>query len=225
MSGAGRGLFIVFEGIDGAGTTTQCRLLADRLRSEAPDRPVHETAEPSGGPIGTQIRHVLKERVVATTALGLRQPFDRKALALLFAADRLDHVACEIEPLVEAGWVVMSDRYVLSSLTYQGMDAPPVWVAAINRFAPAPDLMIFLEVSPEDAWKRIRAARPGREIFETPETLATVAGAYRDMLPECRTARLKIVDGGQPIDVVAARIWSAVRPLLRKKEKKAQDHV
>jgi dTMP kinase len=214
MSERPRGLFVVFEGIDGAGTTTQCRLLSERLRADRRRRQVAVTAEPSTGPAGTLIRHVLRERVVASTPLGERKPFDRRALALLFAADRLDHVSCEVTPLVEDGWVVISDRYVLSSLAYQRLDAPVDWVATINRFAPAPDILFFLDVDPEVAWKRIRDSRPGRDIFETPETLADVARAYRDAIPLCCSSRLKMIDGGLPPEDVAAQVWAALKPLL-----------
>jgi dTMP kinase len=89
-----RGRFVVIEGLDGAGTTTQARLLGERLRAEG--RAVHVTAEPSGGPVGALIRQVLQHRVNGGAGGG----FDAAGLALLFAADRLDHLAAEVEP----GW-------------------------------------------------------------------------------------------------------------------------
>ncbi|MBM4395751.1 MAG: dTMP kinase [Deltaproteobacteria bacterium] len=209
-----RGPFIVFEGIDGAGTTTQCRLLSDRLRRERPDRRVAVTAEPSGGPVGAMIRHVLRERVVGTTALGERASFDRRALALLFAADRLDHVACEIEPLVAAGWVVVSDRYVLSSVAYQGMDAPRAWVETLNSFAPPPDMLVFLDTPVDVAWERIRSSRAGRDVFEAPDTLRRVAAAYRDALPATRAARVVTIPGDLSVDEIAEAVWREVSPLV-----------
>ena len=208
------GLFVVFEGIDGAGTTTQCRLLADRLRADRPGARVHVTAEPSGGPAGTLVRHVLRERVVGTTALGVARPFDRRALALLFAADRLDHVATEVQPLVDAGWVVVSDRYLLSSLAYQGMDAPVEWVATANGFAPPPDVMFFLDVPAPVGWARIRDSRPGRDIFEAPDTLDRVAAAYHAALPVCPVTRLEVIDGTLPPEEVAARVWSVTSAMV-----------
>jgi len=214
MKGQGRGLFIVFEGLDGAGTTTQSHLLAERVREADPDRPVLVTSEPTSGPIGSLIRQVLRERVAAVTAFGVREPFDRKALALLFAADRLDHGSCEIGPLLDAGYVVISDRYLLSSLAYQGMDAPIEWVAGINRFARPPDLLVFLDVPAKVAWERIRASRPGHELFETPETLARVAEAYQRALETCPPESLKILSGDIPREDVADRVWEAVEPLL-----------
>jgi dTMP kinase len=211
-----RGLFIVFEGIDGAGTTTQARLLEERIRREQPGRPVLVTAEPSTGPIGVQVRQILKERVQAVTATGHRQAFDRRSLALLFAADRIDHVKCEIEPLVADGWIVISDRYVLSSLAYQGMDAPPEWVAQINRWAPAPDLQLFVDVPAVRAWERIRSTRPGREIFETPDTLTRVSEAYVAALPLCFPDRTLTLPGDRPIPEVAALVWDAVSALQKR---------
>jgi dTMP kinase len=212
MSAPGR--FIVLEGIDGAGTTTQARRLEARIRETFPDRGVQVTAEPSGGPVGSLIRQVLRERVVGATPGGDRVPFDRRALALLFAADRLDHVGCEIRPLVDSGWVVISDRYLLSSLAYQGMDAPVDWVAEANRWAPAPDLLLFLDVRPDVGWRRVAASRAGREIFETPDTLRRVAEAYGRALPSCPAGRTVVVPGEVPVDEVAERIWAEVLPLL-----------
>ena len=209
-----RGWFVVFEGLDGAGTSTQVRLLADRLRRERPDLQVAVTAEPSSGPAGALIRQVLKGRTTAVTALGQPQAFDRRALALLFAADRLDHVSCEVEPLVQAGWLVVSDRYVWSSLAYQSLDAPMEWVAHINRFAPAPDLLIVLDVAPDVGLSRVDASRPGREIFEREETLDHVAGAYREALKVLPAARACVLAGDRPVEAVAEDGWAAVRDLL-----------
>jgi dTMP kinase len=118
---------VVLEGLDGAGTTTQGRLLADALRADG--RTVHLTAEPSGGPIGVLVRQVLKRRIVGRDGA----PFDPAALALLFAADRLDHAAVEIAPKLAAGVDVVSDRFTLSSLAYQGLDLGDMdWVEAVN---------------------------------------------------------------------------------------------
>jgi dTMP kinase len=208
------GRFVVFEGLDGAGTSTQVRLLADRLRRDRPDRNVHVTAEPSPGPVGALIRQVLKGRTTAVTALGQPRPFDPRALALLFAADRLDHVACEIAPLVEAGWLVISDRYVWSSLAYQSLDAPLAWVAEANRFAPPPDLLVVLEVPAQVGLSRVDASRPGREIFEQADTLEKVAVAYRDALAAWPARRSLVLDGSQPVEDIASRIFTALADLL-----------
>lgn len=205
-----KGLFIVFEGIDGAGTTTQTRLLAKRL--EALGRRVLTTAEPSNGPVGSLVRQVLKGRIVG--APSSTSPFDRRALALLFAADRIDHVACEIAPSIENGFDVISDRYVLSSLAYQGIDAPREWVATINRFAPIPDITFFLKLSPQIAWERIRRSRPDRDIFEALEILDRVEASYEEALFAYEAARVEVIDGSLPVDQVSELVWKGVSSLL-----------
>ena len=210
----GRGLFIVLEGIDGAGTTTQCRLLADRLRTARPDREVTITAEPTTRPVGRLIRDVLGGRLVGRdTPQGL-EPFDRRALALLFAADRLDHMAWEVAPGLVAGRVLLSDRYVLSSLAYQGVDAPRDWGAGINSFASRPDITFYLDVSPEVALERIRASRQDRDIFETSDFLERVSSAYQDALALYGSEGVHVLDGTLSSDEVFRRIWAVVEPLV-----------
>lgn len=208
-----RGLLIVLEGIDGAGTTTQAAALRERLAGRT--EWVVVTAEPSAGPAGMLIRNILRGRVTgASDPAGRASAFDRRALALLFAADRLDHVACEVRPVLERGGVVISDRYLLSSLAYQGLDAPRDWVAEINRFAPAPDLTVFLDVPPHVALSRIGGARAGRDLFETTEVLERVAAAYREVLTREGLGRVVVIDGSLPREEVGDRVFSAVEPLL-----------
>ncbi|HEY6105773.1 MAG TPA: dTMP kinase, partial [Anaeromyxobacteraceae bacterium] len=169
-----RGRFLVLEGLDGAGTTTQAALLAAWLRGRG--REVHLTAEPSRGPVGALIRQILSGRIGG----GPAGRVDPAALALLFAADRLDHVACEVEPRLAAGCDVVSDRYTLSSLAYQSAATGlGRWVEAANARAPAPDLTVFLAVRPAVALRRRFAASAERELFEVPEFQRRVALAYR----------------------------------------------
>src|ERR1017187_1840709 len=110
-----KGRFVVLEGIDGAGTTTHVARLAERLRASRV--PVRATREPSDGPIGTLVRQVLTGRIVVP---GGRAPA-WATMALLFAADRMDHVETEIEPFVASGGTMISDRYDASSLAYQSV--------------------------------------------------------------------------------------------------------
>ena len=110
------GHFIVIEGIDGSGTTTQCSILADRLTEKG--LPVHTTREPSDGPIGVLIRQVLTGRVVVSGRQGAR-PFNWATMATLFAADRLDHLEAEVIPNLTDGVTVICDRYDHSSVAYQ----------------------------------------------------------------------------------------------------------
>src|ERR1700679_2678510 len=135
-----KGRFVVLEGIDGAGTTTHVARLAARLRTMGVA--VRATREPSDGPVGTLVRQVLTGRLVVP---GGRAP-GWATMALLFAADRMDHVESEIEPFLARGGTIISDRYDASSLAYQsvmsgsGGNAAIEWIRSINRYAMRPDL-------------------------------------------------------------------------------------
>ncbi len=208
---AGRGRFIVVEGLDGAGTTTQARILGGRLRDSG--RKVHVTAEPSGGPVGALVRQVLTRRIAGANGSA---GFDPVALALLFAADRRDHVAVEIDPKLGEGVDVVCDRYTLSSLAYQGAQLGDVaWIAAVNREAVAPDLVVFLRCRPEVALRRRRAASLDREIFEVDAFQRRVAHAYDGAIARLRRSgdRIVEVDGEMPVADVSAAVWTAVARL------------
>lgn len=201
---AERGRFIVLEGIDGSGTTTQAERLVARL--EARGRRTHFTCEPSTGPVGTLLRQVLTGAV-----LGPGGPLVDPAVALLFAADRLDHLAGEIEPRLAEGIDVVSDRYVISSLAYQGITCPPEWVATLNARARAADLTLFVEVSPEIAAER-RAARGGEaERFDELSTQRQIAEAYARVVETAEgLGPVERIDGGAAPDAVTEAIWTAV---------------
>ncbi len=201
------GRFVVLEGLDGAGTTTQARLLGDALR--AAGRRVHVTAEPSSGPAGALVRQILTRRVAGADGQG----FDPASLALLFAADRLDHVAAEIAPRLAAGADVVSDRFTLSSLAYQGLttgDMP--WVDGINSRAAVPDLTVFLRVPAAVAFRRRQAVTADREIFEVSAFQHRVAESYDRAMAYLRAAGQRIVevDGEAPIGEVAAAVLAEV---------------
>lgn len=207
-----RGRFVVLEGLDGAGTTTQARLLADALRADG--RTVHVTAEPSGGPVGALVRQVLNRRIAGKDGA----PFDAAALALLFAADRLDHAAVEIAPKLAAGIDVVSDRFTLSSLAYQGLATGDLaWVEAVNGRAPAPDVTIFLRVRAEVGLRRRHAASLDREIFEVAAFQRRVAASYETAVERLVAAGQAVVvlDGERPVDDVARAVMEEVRRLER----------
>lgn len=207
----GRGRFVVIEGIDGAGTTTQARRLGERLRERG--RRVHVTAEPSGGPVGALLRQVLSGRLRGRAPSG---PFDADSLALLFAADRLDHARTEVLPALEAGIDVVSDRYTLSSLAYQSLTTgDAAWVRAINARAPAPDLTVLLRVAPAVAFSRRRDASHDREIYERAEFQRRVAASYERAALVLRRAgeRVEIVDGRGTPDQVSDAIDALVASL------------
>lgn len=169
-----RGRFVVLEGIDGAGTTTQTRELA--LALERSGITTHATCEPSRGPVGAYLRSLL-------AGPPDRPRLDWAALALLFAADRLDHVAREIEPALARGVCVISDRYDLSSLIYQSATAPAAeqvlpWIRAINLRARRPDLTLVLDIAPDVAAQRRQARGGEAELFEDLELQRRLAALY-----------------------------------------------
>ena len=206
-----RGRLLVLEGLDGAGTTTQAARLCERLRRDG--RRVHVTAEPSGGPVGALVRQILRGRIGGAAGSG---GFDPRALALLFAADRLDHGQVEIAPKLEAGVDVVCDRFTLSSLAYQGAQLGEMeWVGELNRAALVPDATLFLRVRPEVALRRRQAASIEREIFEVDAFQRKVARSYDAAIRRVRRAGERVVelDGEAPVEAVAAAVWDAVRAL------------
>jgi dTMP kinase len=197
-----RGRLIVFEGLDGAGRSTQIELLAGSLRARGIDAAV--TREPTDGPVGSLVRRVLRKEL----------PLDPAALALLFAADRVDHLegGDGVKAAVEAGRWLLSDRYVLSSVAYQAAEGlDPAWVIALNRRAITPDLTVFIAADPEIAMQRIEGRGARLERFETLERLREVEAHFRAHLgDEALTGAIIEVDGNASIEAVAKAIEDAV---------------
>lgn len=142
------------------------------------------------------------------------EPPDPAALALLFAADRLDHLRREIEPALEAGLIVISDRYVLSSLAYQSLANPLSWVEEINRFAPAPDLTVLVHVEAEVAAAR-RARRGGaEEIFDALQTQRALVARYAELAARRADQRVVVLDGTPDLETVGADLEKLVLEAL-----------
>jgi dTMP kinase len=201
------GRLVVLEGIDGAGTTTHVARLAERLRHERV--PVRATREPSDGPVGTLVRQVLTGRVVAP---GGRAP-GWATMALLFAADRMDHVESEIEPFLAEGGVVLSDRYDASSLAYQSVSSGAQakdaleWIRSLNRYVRRPDLTIVLDVSPETAAERRLFRAEAAQLYDQNEVQRALSVFYRDLAKHLPNDRIDVIDASGPIDEVHERIW------------------
>ena len=204
-----KGRFIVLEGIDGAGTTTQTARLAARLRKDGTT--VRTTREPSDGPIGSVIRQILAGRVVGA---GGRAP-GWATMALLFAGDRMDHVESEIEPFVASGGVVISDRYDASSLAYQsvssgrGGESTVEWIRSLNRNARRPDLTVVLDVTPEVAATRREERGDAAQLYEQNELQRALCVFYRDLQRHVPNDRVVVVDGTGAIDAVASTVHTA----------------
>lgn len=200
-----RGLFIVLEGIDGAGTTTQAHQLIEQLQQRG--REAHFTCEPSEGVIGTLTRSALRGEPLGRGG-ALLPP---ESLALLFAADRADHWHNEIEPLLRAGVDVICDRYLYSSLAYQGMELDERWVRSLNQRFPAPDLLLFVEVSPEVAASRRDQRQLEPDRYEVDELQRVIASRYARL---CREAEAVIVDGDQGLNEVSVACERALEHAL-----------
>ena len=203
-------MLIAFEGGEGTGKSTQAGLLADRLRSQA-GRDVVLTFQPGATGIGIAIREVLLDP--ATTGL------DARAEALLMAADRAQHVAEVVRPALDAGAVVVTDRYTHSSVAYQGIgrelgvDA----VAAVSAFATdglVPDVVVLLVVPPAVREARL-AARGGRDRLEAAGEAfhAAVEAGFLD-LAGADPERWVVVDGDADVDAVSTRVWGALEARL-----------
>lgn len=206
------GVFVVVEGIDGSGSTTHTKLLGKALRQRG--LKVVETCEPSPGPIGALIRQVLSRRLFVPDATGPRA-FAWSTMALLFAADRMDHLDSTIVPALREGAVVLSDRYDLSSLAYQSVTAPSgekvvPWIRELNAAALRPDITVVIDVSVEVAEERRRSRGGLEEMFESRELQARLCAVYREaetLVPDDRVAH---VNGVGAVSDVAAEILNAV---------------
>ncbi len=197
--------FVVLEGLDGAGTTTQRERLADRLR--AAGRAVLTTHEPTDGPVGRLIRATLRREPGAV---------DPGCLPWMFAADRADHLARTVDPALAAGAVVITDRYLHSSLAYQSLDLPLEDVFALNRHFRVPDLTVMVDVPVEECLRRIDARGAARELFEEQDRLERIAAAYEAVIARltARGDRIARISGVGPIEAVEDRIWALVGPVV-----------
>lgn len=192
--------FIVLEGIDGAGTTTQLELLRTECRTHGV--PCVTTSEPTDGLIGTLIRHYLSGA----------EPVQPQTLALLFAADRREHLyrpGNGIVRLTECGSYVISDRYLFSSLAYQSIECGFEYVFDLNRAFPLPEHLVYIDVPVELGQKRLER-RVSREITETEEIQRNVQSLYRKTIELFSASAMKIhvIDGSLSVREIASEIWS-----------------
>lgn len=202
-----KGPFIVFEGLDGAGTTTQLGLLQGWIERTYRKR-VYTTREPSGGPAGMLLQLAIRRRVT----------LDPQTLALLFAADRVDHLKSEVIDRLETGTPVLCDRYYLSSYAYQLRDMPDrlEWLETINAGAITPALTLLIDAPAEVCMERIRASRWTTELFENVDRLRAVRENYLTIARErlSQRERIEIVDGARTPEAVHADVCRLVGPLF-----------
>ena len=194
---AEKGVFICIEGLDGCGKTTQAKLLAKKLAQSY--NSVY-TSEPSRGNIGTFIRKrcLYGEKRLSTIVE-----------ALLFAADRFEHVENEIRPALREGRLVISDRYVYSSLAYQGASGLSLeWIRTVNEHALKPDLAVFIDVKLETVMNRLKSKR---SVMENIETLEKARDIYLKFVTKGELIR---IDGNRAKDEVAETLSKVVLKLL-----------
>ena len=195
-----KGMLICIEGIDASGKTTQAKLLVKNLNERGYEAVY--TSEPTKGFFGQILRQKIlygNERVPAVVE------------ALFFALDRLEHVEKEIKPALEKEKIVVSDRYLYSSIAYQGAAGlDPAWIEEINRWAIKPDLAIYLDVPAEVVIKRLKRKR---SVMETLENQRRVRNVYLRLVKE---GMLLLVDGNRPIEEIEREILEIVMKRLRK---------
>ncbi len=191
-----KGAFIVLDGLDGCGKTLQSKALRDELKARGFD--VAYTAEPSNNTVGKFIQSIL-----------LTEKIPAEVEALLFAADRHEHLKKEILPNLEAGKVVICDRYLYSSLAYQGAQGVDVnWIRTINSFVVKPDIAFYLDVPPDVGLNRIKRKRT---VLERIDLQVKVREKYLELV---RVGELVLVDSNRSVEAVKTELTnSAIRRL------------
>jgi dTMP kinase len=199
------GRFVVFEGLDGSGKTTQMARIQKRLTCMGIDAVA--TCEPTDGPVGVLIRQMLAGRIVT----------DPRTLAALFAADRTDHLVTPdtgVTALMEKGRTVLCDRYYFSSYAYHAKDMDLEWVItlnAVNAQILTPDLTLFIDVAPNTCLERIRAGRTHLDLFEKIDILTRVRDNYFAAFERLKDQEtVKVVDGNASEDEVEQAIWHQI---------------
>jgi len=193
-----KGAFICIEGLDGCGKTTQAKLLAKKLGKS--HNAVY-TAEPSRGKIGTYIRN---------SYLYGEKRLSSVIEALLFAADRIEHIETEVLPTLKQGKLVISDRYVYSSLAYQGAAGLSLeWIEKVNEHALQPDFAVFIDVDPKTVMSRLR---PKKSVMENLETQQKVRKIYLKFVEKGSLTR---INGDKSKNEVAKEVYAVVMKFLK----------
>ncbi len=206
MSDVKRGKFIVFEGIDGAGKTTQINLLANYLRQQG--RAVYCTAEPTESVSGGLLRDALSGATRRTIC----------EMAAMFVFDRINHNVNPvngIQKMLAEGFDVICDRYYYSSLAYQGSGTDPEWVGNMNLNCPEimrPDVCIFLDLTPEQSMARINRNRATQEIYENEEKLTQVRNQFYRVFEDLKDRdNIQVVNAYRPVEEIHQDIVALVK--------------
>lgn len=196
------GLFIVLEGIDGAGTSTQTQLITKQLRLMG--YKVFDTHEPTEGKIGKMIREIIRSD-------GKSKP-SWMTMTLLFSADRLEHVDNEIVPNIIEGTHVVCDRYYYSTLAYQHLSnqLPNVswieWIKTVGQFSTVPDLTFILDIDAEAAAERMQKRRKPKDVYENLPFQKKLSKFYANIEKHFPSEKIIHIDGSQEVEYVTAKI-------------------
>ncbi len=202
-------MFIAFEGIDGSGKSTQAKLLAAHLN--AAGFKVYLTFEPTDSEMGKLIRKIFSGERSA----------DEHVIAALFAADRLDHILNStngIKKKLEEGFIVITDRYYLSSYAYHSVHVDMDWVIQLNSVSAQqlkPDFCFFIDVDVETSMQRIAASRTSTELYETSDNLRKVRENYFKAIEKLQNdENIIIVDGKQEEKFINAKLVAIINSKL-----------
>jgi dTMP kinase len=195
-----KSFFVAFEGLDGSGNSTQAMLLETYLRKVG--KKAILTKEPTAGIMGGIIKSSLSGEL----------KLSGEAIQLLFSADRAQHIKAQIMPALKKGFIVITDRYLFSSLAYgvaSGLDAK--WLLEVNKKFPMPNLTFFIDVSPKTSIKRISSGRPQFELFEREKSLEKVRKEYKKL---AKKYKFKIINGEDSIDAVHKKVINLIRKYI-----------
>jgi len=200
-----KNLFIVLEGIDGSGKSTQAKLLTEQL--EHLGHKVYITAEPTKSPMGVLIRDIFNHKMEA----------DHKVIAGLFVADRLHHLTNKVDGVLQKlaeGYTVIMDRYYFSSYAYHSAHMDMQWVIDANRMSAEllrPDINIFIDIPIEISMERIVNNRTNIELYETQENQTKVREKYFEAFQLLnKVENIFITNGNRDEEEIAADIWERV---------------
>lgn len=210
MGNKNKGKFIVFEGIDGSGKSTQIKNITKRLKTSG--YKIYSTFEPTDGSIGSLIRQMLLGKV----------PVDQRTIASLFAADRTDHLVNKengIRHKIDQGEMVLCDRYYFSSYAYHAQYIDMKWVIhanSLNAEILRPDVTIFIDVDPKICFERIKNTRSNFEMYEKIDIMQQVRDNYFkafDALKDIET--IAIIDGNNTMGKVENAILNEVKKIIK----------
>jgi dTMP kinase len=209
-----KGNFIVIEGLDGSGTTTQASLLHDYLSQRG--RKSHLTCEPTDEPVGKMIRDALSGRL-SSPGSGKKIAFSERARCLLFAADRQEH-SVSVDRIRVKGTDVICDRYILSSIAYQTLDETikAAWVIDVNKGCSVPDLTLLLDVPVKECMYRLSTRKDSPTVYEKQQLLSAIEKNYIRTLPIYKKhfGPVRRIDGHRAVEAVHDAIVAAVESSL-----------